>query len=195
MGLDRESIDAYVDLTVKGRASDLKVPPNACAADRPVDPCSIVIFGATGDLTRRKLAPSLYNLYLLEALPESFVILGSGRSEMSREQFHDEIKQALKGMDLAKWDDFASRLYYYRVDLKSSESFAELSKTLKKLEGKHDTGSNRIFYLADTTFRLRKRGRYAGKRRALERSIRMAPGGAALLWKNLLDMTWNQRKN
>jgi glucose-6-phosphate 1-dehydrogenase len=148
MGLERENLDAYVDLTVKGQVSDLKAPTNACAADRPVDPCSIVIFGASGDLTRRKLAPSLYNLYLSEALPESFVVLGAGRSEMSREQFHDEIKQALEGMDLAKWEDFASRLYYYRVDLNSSESFEGLSKTLKKLEGKHDTGSNRIFYLA-----------------------------------------------
>lgn len=148
MGSDRESIDAYVDLTVKGQASDLKVPSHACVADRPADPCSIVIFGATGDLTRRKLAPSLYNLYLSEALPESFVVLGASRSEMSREQFHDEIKQALEGMDMAKWDEFASHLYYYRVDLSSPESFEALSKTLKKLEGKHDTGSNRIFYLA-----------------------------------------------
>src|SRR5271157_910272 len=148
MGSEQESLDAYIDLTVKGQASDLKVPPQACVVDRPVDPCSIVIFGATGDLTKRKLAPSLYNLYLSEALPESFVVLGVARSEMSREQFHDEIKRTLEGMDLAKWDDFASHLYYYRVDLSSSESFEALSNTLKKLEGKHDTGANRIFYLA-----------------------------------------------
>jgi glucose-6-phosphate 1-dehydrogenase len=145
---DREKLDAYVDLTVKGQASDLKAPSDACAVDRPIDPCSIVIFGATGDLTRRKLAPALYNLYVSEALPESFVILGSGRSEMSREQFHDEIKQALQGMDLAKWDGFASHLYYYPIDISSSESFEALSNALKKLEGKHDTGANRIFYLA-----------------------------------------------
>ena len=51
-------------------------------------------------------------------------------------------------MDLAKWDDFASHLYYHRVDLSSPESFEALSNTLKKLEGEHDTGANRIFYLA-----------------------------------------------
>lgn len=62
MELDRESIDRYVDIAVKGQVPDLKIPSGACVADRPVDPCSIVIFGATGDLTTRKLAPSLYNL-------------------------------------------------------------------------------------------------------------------------------------
>lgn len=148
MESDLESLDTYVDLTVKGQAPDLKIPPQACAVDRPVDPCSIVIFGATGDLTTRKLAPSLYNLYLSEAFPESFVILGASRSEMSREQFQDRIKQALAGLDLAKWEDFAAHLYYYRVDLGSSESFRGLSVTLKELEGKHHTRANRIFYLA-----------------------------------------------
>ncbi len=82
MELDRESIDAYVDLTVKGSAPDLRVPPQACLVDRPLNPCSIVIFGATGDLTKRKLAPSLYNLFLSEALPESFVIVGAARSDI-----------------------------------------------------------------------------------------------------------------
>ncbi len=60
----------------------------------------------------------------------------------------DEIKRSLAGMDLAKWDDFASHLYYDRVDLGSIESFEELSKNLKKLEGKHNTAANKIFYLA-----------------------------------------------
>ena len=148
MELDRESIDRYVDIAVKGQAPDLKIPSGACVVDRPVDPCSIVIFGATGDLTTRKLAPSLYNLYLSEAFPESFVILGAARSEMSHEQFRGRIKEALAGMDLAKWEDFASHLYYRRVELDSVESFNELSGTLKELEGKHNTAANRIFYLA-----------------------------------------------
>ena len=148
MELDLESLDTYIDLTVKGRAPDLKIPPQACVVDRPVDPCSIVIFGATGDLMTRKLAPSLYNLYLSKAFPESFLILGAARSEISRDQFQDRIKQALVGMDLAKWDDFASHLYYYRVDISSPESFNELSVTLKELEGKVDARANRIFYLA-----------------------------------------------
>ena len=117
MELDRESIDRYVDIAVKGQAPDLKIPSGACVVDRPVDPCSIVIFGATGDLTTRKLAPSLYNLYLSDAFPESFVILGAARSELSHEQFRGRIKEALAGMDLAKWEDFASHLYYHRVEL------------------------------------------------------------------------------
>jgi len=148
MELDRESIDAYVDLTIKGSAPDLRVPPQACLVDRPLNPCSIVIFGATGDLTKRKLAPSLYNLFLSEALPESFVIVGAARSELSGEQFQHEIKEALQGMDLSKWDDFASHLHYYRVDLTSQESIQALSDFIKKLDTEHDTDANRIFYLA-----------------------------------------------
>ena len=148
MELDRESIDAYVDLTIKGSAPDLRVPPQACLVDRPLNPCSIVIFGATGDLTKRKLAPSLYNLFLSEALRESFVIVGAARSELSGEQFQHEIKEALQGMDLSKWDDFASHLHYYRVDLTSQESIQALSDFIKKLDTEHDTDANRIFYLA-----------------------------------------------
>ena len=145
---DLESIDRYVDIAVKGQAPDLKIPPGACVVDRPVEPCSIVIFGATGDLTMRKLAPSLYNLYLSDAFPESFVILGAARSELSHEQFRDRIKGSLADADLARWDDFASHLYYDRVDLGSIESFNKLSKNLKALEGKHNTAANKIFYLA-----------------------------------------------
>ncbi|AFM24745.1 glucose-6-phosphate dehydrogenase [Desulfomonile tiedjei] len=148
MALDRESLDTYVDLMVKGQAADVKISPRACVADRPVEPCSLVIFGASGDLTTRKLAPSLYNLYLSEALPESFVILGAARSEMSHEQFQGMIKHALEGMDLTRWDEFASHLYYKQMDLRSIDSFHELSSTLEKLEGKHGTRANRIFYLA-----------------------------------------------
>jgi len=104
MELDSESISKYIDIAVKGQAPDLKIPTQACVVDRPVEPCSIVIFGATGDLTTRKLAPSLYNLYLTDAFPESFVILGAARSEMSDEQFRFRIKQALADMDLSRWD-------------------------------------------------------------------------------------------
>ncbi len=148
MELDRESIDRYVDIAVKGQAPDLKIPPQACLVDRPVDPCSIVIFGATGDLTTRKLAPSLYKLYLSGGFPESFVILGAARSQMSHDAFRDRIKDALAGMDMDRWGDFASRLYYHRMDLDSAESFKELSEALKNLEGRHDSEANRIFYLA-----------------------------------------------
>jgi glucose-6-phosphate 1-dehydrogenase len=148
MELDSESIDRYVDITIKGQAPDLKIPAQACVVARRVDPCSLVIFGATGDLTTKKLAPALYNLYSSQAFPESFVILGAARSELSHEQFREKMKQALAGIDLAKWDDFASHLYYYRVDLGSLDSFRDLSEDLKVLESRHKIKANRIFYLA-----------------------------------------------
>ncbi len=148
MGLDRESIDRYVDIAVKGQAPDLKIPHEACVVNHQVEPCSIVIFGATGDLTTRKLGPSLYNLYLIGGFPASFVVLGSARSEMSDEQFRDRLKEGIADTDLSRWDDFASHLYYHRIDLRSVDSFKELFSTLKKIEGEHNTEANRIFYLA-----------------------------------------------
>jgi glucose-6-phosphate 1-dehydrogenase len=148
MELKSESIYRYQDIAVKGQAPDLKIPVQACVVDRSVEPCSIVIFGATGDLTTRKLAPSLYNLYLTGGFPQSFVIVGAARSEMSDEQFRDKLKQALGSTDPDKWNDFASHLYYSRVELSSAESFRKLSDTLKMLEGKHKSSPNRIFYLA-----------------------------------------------
>ncbi len=126
MELDRESIDRYVDIAVKGQAPDLKIPQEACVVNHPVEPCSIVIFGATGDLTTRKLGPSLYNLFVIGGFPESFVIMGAARSEMSDEQFRDRLKEGLADTDLSRWDDFASHLYYHRIDLRSVDSFKEL---------------------------------------------------------------------
>lgn len=148
MEIDGKSLDEYVDLTVKGKAPDLKIPRRSCVAAKSVDPCSLVVFGATGDLTMRKLAPSLYNLYLSDAFPESFLILGVARSVMTDEQFRVRMKQALTGMDLSRWDGFAKRLYYRSVDLSSPDSFRGLAQALEELEGNRHTEANRIFYLA-----------------------------------------------
>ena len=119
MEWDLESIDRYTDAVIKGRATDLKIPPEACLVEDPVEPCVIVIFGATGDLTSRKLAPALYNLYLNGGLPESFAIVGVGRSEMSREQFQERIKESAAGMDMSAWSQFAGSLYYEQLQFDS----------------------------------------------------------------------------
>ncbi|MEJ2715588.1 MAG: glucose-6-phosphate dehydrogenase [Deltaproteobacteria bacterium] len=148
MEWDLENVDRYTDTVVKSHAPDLKIPPEMCIAEAPVEPCTIVVFGATGDLTRRKLAPSLYHLYLNGGLPESFAILGAARSEMSREQFQERIKQSAAGMDMSGWAQFADSLYYEQLQFDSPESFAKLSRTLESLEEKHKTRGNKIFYLA-----------------------------------------------
>src|SRR5881398_998722 len=81
------------------------------------DPCVLVIFGATGDLTRRKLIPALFDLSCEGCMPPSFRVLGIGRSAMSDDQFRstmNEAMQAAKGKDLDadKWNRFAQSLFF-----------------------------------------------------------------------------------
>ena len=101
MNFSRENLDKYIDTVIKGQTSDLNVPVEACLVEGPVEPCTIVIFGATGDLTTRKLAPALYNLYLTGVIPDSLVIVGAARSEMTHIQFRERIKSAVNGMDMS----------------------------------------------------------------------------------------------
>lgn len=124
-----------------------------CTVDIP-DPCGLVIFGASGDLTKRKIVPALYRLYKNRLLPESFFILGTGRTEMSEDQFREKMLSAVqtavsKEIDHSSWKEFATRLYYAQVDYALAESYSQLLKgMLLLLEKKHQTGGNCIFYLA-----------------------------------------------
>ena len=136
---------------ITGNGQDLPVPAGACLIDGRLDPCTIVIFGATGDLSRRKLIPALYNLYRHGSLPEPFLILGCGRSPLNHQQFREalEVSPGAAGeVDVALWQGFASHLYYQPVDYDASGSFDSLAVTLKELDADSHTRGNRIFYLA-----------------------------------------------
>jgi len=122
--------------------------PESCLTYGIANPCSIVIFGATGDLTTRKLAPALYNLYLQGVLPESSLIVGVARSEMSDDQFRMRIKEAVAGKDMSMWEKFAAALYYHSTQFDHSDSLSQLSEKLKNLEKERNLGGDRIFYLA-----------------------------------------------
>ena len=117
-------------------------------------PFCLVIFGAAGDLTRRKLLPSIYHLYLDGLLPDNSFIYGADQVEMSSESYRESIKESLKavfpeGFDDASWDRFSRRLYYVSFDFSLSESYVEsIEQKLPALEEKHATEGNRIFYLA-----------------------------------------------
>ena len=82
-----ETKDSNQNTELKALASvttpDLGIAPDECVATEPIDPCTIVIVGATGDLTARKLIPALFNLYLSEGLPEPFQIVGCGRTYLA----------------------------------------------------------------------------------------------------------------
>jgi glucose-6-phosphate 1-dehydrogenase len=120
---------------------------------RQGDPCIIVIFGASGDLTKRKLGPALYNLAKDGLLPDSLAVVGFARREISdqsfRETMHQEVTEHAGGaLDESVWKWLEQRLYYQRGDLEAAGDYASLEKTLADLEARHQTQGNILFYLA-----------------------------------------------
>ncbi|MGH7887988.1 MAG: glucose-6-phosphate dehydrogenase, partial [Candidatus Binatia bacterium] len=116
--------------------------------------CVVTIFGASGDLTKRKLIPALYNLALEKRLPERFAVVGYARSEMSHEGFRDKMREAVKEFsrtglpDVKVWQEFANTLYYVRGGYEDDGGY----ETLKQFIENFDRGSRvlpaRVFYLA-----------------------------------------------
>jgi glucose-6-phosphate 1-dehydrogenase len=124
-----------------------------CEVEVP-QPAGLIIFGASGDLTKRKLFPSLFRLFRHRMLPEQFFLLGTSRISFTQEQFrtamHDAVREAdPKGFNEALWDDFAAHVYYSTFDYDDLSSYTkDLVDILPRLEEKHRTRGNRIFYLA-----------------------------------------------
>ncbi len=121
--------------------------------DTPGDSCTIVIFGASGDLTKRKLLPALYNLKALKLLPENFAVIGvavtDSNDEMFRSQITSDIKQfATRPVDPAEWDDFAKRSYYISGDFNSPDTFAHLGAKIEDVRKTWNLPGNVLFYLA-----------------------------------------------
>lgn len=120
--------------------------------------CTMVIFGAGGDLTKRLLMPALYNLARTELLPEHFALVGVDRLEMSDEQFREHVAQAVTAfaadkhytqtLDQAKLDRLLSCLTYTSLDFGNPESYTELAAKLESLKQTHHVGDNVLFYLA-----------------------------------------------
>ncbi|HEX9445592.1 MAG TPA: glucose-6-phosphate dehydrogenase, partial [Candidatus Binatia bacterium] len=119
-----------------------------------LEPCALVIFGATGDLAKRKLMPALYSLYVQHRLPERWFIAGTARSQISHEEFRNLMREAVREFargglsDPKAWDRFAANLYYVPANYREPESYLRKKEALFQLERKYDTGGRRIFYLA-----------------------------------------------
>jgi glucose-6-phosphate 1-dehydrogenase len=117
-------------------------------------PAALIIFGASGDLAKRKLFPSLYRLYRHEMLADNFLILGTSRVAYTTESFRtlvrDAVTQAFPGeFDQQTWDAFQEHLYYSTFDYGDLRSYTvDLANILPPLEQKHQTRGNRIYYLA-----------------------------------------------
>ncbi|MGD0696628.1 MAG: glucose-6-phosphate dehydrogenase [Terriglobia bacterium] len=121
---------------------------------RTPDPCAMVIFGASGDLTARKLIPALYYLARERTLPPGFSVVGSSRSQFTHEQFREKMRQALKEHSKVSDEDapvvesFVNNLYYFPVDTNKSDGYGPLAEFLRTLDREHGTSGNRVFYLA-----------------------------------------------
>jgi glucose-6-phosphate 1-dehydrogenase len=114
---------------------------------------SIVIFGASGDLTRRKLIPSLFYLYCKDRLPENWRIVGVARTEMSDHDFRDKMEAGLKRFAPAdyladKWSEFARSLYYQTGDLLDAKSYDDVDTRISSLAGESAGPDNRVYHLA-----------------------------------------------
>lgn len=114
-------------------------------------PHTIVIFGASGDLTSRKLIPALYNLHRKGRLPEDARIVGFSRTKFSHEDWRADLRKttaefAGENFKADVWDDFADQVYYQPGDIGTPDDFVELGKFLEKLEGGQD--ASRVYYLS-----------------------------------------------
>ncbi len=122
--------------------------------ERAGEPCALVIFGAHGDLTKRKLMPAIYALFVQGLLPHNFCILGTSRTKLSDDQFRQMMKESVGkfGTDMPveeeKWERFAACLYYQAGDTASAESFTRMAGRLGELSERHGTRGNSIFYLS-----------------------------------------------
>ncbi len=117
------------------------------------EPCVLLIFGATGDLARRKLMPALFRLHVKGLLPPGFAILGASRRPFSHEQFRAFMREACTTFGAsppsdAQWAGFAARLYYEAGHFTDQTLFQRLNMSLREIDHQHDTRGNRIFYLA-----------------------------------------------
>lgn len=121
---------------------------------RFIEPCILIIFGATGDLTARKLMPAIYNLAREGQLPAQFACIGFARKEKTNEQFREEMKQAIssfsrvKPIDETLWKHFQEQIFYHRSEFHEDEGYKSLQRVLKDLDARLGTKGNRVFYLS-----------------------------------------------
>ena len=120
---------------------------------RKPDPCALVIFGASGDLTQRKLFPALYALAYRRLLPERFAVVGVARTEQTTAQFAALMKAAVKRhardpFTQSVWDELTRGLRYVAADFANEAAEDDLDQVVAELEAKHSLGGNRVYYLA-----------------------------------------------
>jgi glucose-6-phosphate 1-dehydrogenase len=118
------------------------------------EPCTVILFGASGDLAKRKVIPALYDLAVHGALGPRYSVLGFARTAMTDEVFRATSEEAAKNIsevgpiDPKKWSEFASHLHYCSGDYGEQESYACLTKRISEIEEANKLGGDRLFYLS-----------------------------------------------
>ena len=120
---------------------------------RTPEPCILVIFGASGDLTKRKLFPALYSLAFRRLLPEKFLIVGVARTEESDDEFRDRMKEAVQQFSRDEfrddvWDALTDGIRYIAADFSNHEELDRLAAMMREVDEERGTGGNRVYYLA-----------------------------------------------
>ena len=120
---------------------------------RTPDPCALVIFGASGDLTQKKLFPALYSLAFRRLLPPGFAVVGVARTEETDDDFKERMKEAVQqhGRDEFRddvWETLADGMRYIATDFADEHGEEELEQTLTELDSQRELQGNRVFYLA-----------------------------------------------
>ncbi|RZK97865.1 MAG: glucose-6-phosphate dehydrogenase (NADP(+)), partial [Hymenobacter sp.] len=117
-------------------------------------PTVFVIFGGTGDLNARKLAPALYNLYLEGWLPEHFAFIGTGRTKLTDEAFRERMLNDINEFSRSgkvtdeQWQGFEPNIYYQAADVQDAKTYKDFGKKIKALEADWKTPANVLYYLA-----------------------------------------------
>jgi glucose-6-phosphate 1-dehydrogenase len=120
---------------------------------RKPDPCALVIFGASGDLTHKKLMPALYSLILRRLLPERFAVVGVARTEGDDDAFRGDMKEAVQknARDEFRddvWSELAANMHYIATDFSDEGGEKTLQELLGRLDEEKELGGNRVYYLA-----------------------------------------------
>src|SRR3712207_2128934 len=122
---------------------------------RVSEPGAMVIFGASGDLTARKLVPALYELAATRRLPIEFAVVGISRTPLSHNEFRERLRGALEKHRSGQvsgdvWESFSKGIFYLAGDSKKSETYNELKGFLNELDTERGTEGNRIYYLSSS---------------------------------------------
>jgi len=118
------------------------------------EPCSIVLFGASGDLAKRKVIPAMFDLAQHHALGDRYAITGFARTPMTDESFRNVLGEAAKTIsevgpiDPANWDEFAKKLHYCAGDYADAEAYKRLAEKLDEIDAQRELCGNRLFYLS-----------------------------------------------